>query len=216
MDPLESSSSGWWALRGYPAYWTCQEQTKATAQLHTGHVVVPVRLYLSAVPFPDLIWMIYPSSACSRGLDWLLCASQQDEQMCWCPVQRAVLLSPSPFCFPLQAKVEASGHVSTRTWRFKHHPACSLPWQCLPWRRTGFQVHVLLLGLIKLPQVPLGNRIPQVYLNGVFFLFFFFFSVIPRTNKMSFSAYLHTDTEQGLIMFPYHCPSLISCVWTEL
>lgn len=115
MDPLESSSSGWWALRGYPAYWTCQEQTKATAQLHTGHVVVPVRLYLSAVPFPDLICMIYPSSACSRGLDWLLCASQQDEQMCWCPVQRAVLLSPSPFCFPLQAKVEASGHISTRT-----------------------------------------------------------------------------------------------------
>lgn len=97
---------------------------------------------------------------------------------------------------------------------FEHHPACSLPWQCLPWRRMGYQVHVLLLGLIKLPQVPLGNRIPQVYLAGVFFsfLFIFFFSVIPRTNKMSFSAYLHTDTEQGLIMFPYHCPSLISCV----
>lgn len=93
-------------------------------------------------------------------------------------------------------------HVSTRTCVSNIAQPTASTGSASPGGGTGYRVHVLLLGLIKLPQVPLGNKILQVYFAG----FFFFFSLIPRTNEINFSAYLHTDTKQGADPVPVSFP----------
>lgn len=105
-------------------------------------------------------------------------------------------------------------HVSTRTCVSNIAQPTASTGSASPGGGTGYRVHVLLLGLIKLPQVPLGNKILQVYFAG----FFFFFLVwSPEQTRLIFLLTCTQILSKGLILFPYHFPSLISCecVWTE-
>lgn len=131
-------------------------------------------------------------------------------------MQKAVLLSPSPFCLPLQVKLEASDRACKhKDLCFKHRPAYSLHWQCQSWRRYWVSSTCAASWADKTASGALRWQDPSGLLCWVFFFFFLVWS--PEQTRLIFLLTCTQILSKGLILFPYHFPSLISCecVWTE-